>query len=142
LSADRLADLVLAAHFGFVLFVVGGFALILAGVARRWAWVRNPWFRWAHFAAILAVALEALAGLACPLTVLEDALRRAAPDSPSFIARWVGAILYWQLPPWVFTLGYVLFAAAVAYALKRWPPRRPGRGKKLSSSHRPGPDPT
>jgi len=38
-----LADTVLIVHVVFVLFVVGGFALILAG-AGRWGWVRNRAF--------------------------------------------------------------------------------------------------
>ena len=39
-DARMLADAVLTLHVLFVLFVVGGFALILAG-ARRWGWVRT-----------------------------------------------------------------------------------------------------
>jgi len=50
-----LADVILVVHFAFVLFVVGGFALILAGAALGWAWIRNPAFRYAHLAAIVFV---------------------------------------------------------------------------------------
>src|SRR5947207_5040882 len=56
-----LADAVLFVHVLFVLFVVGGFALILAG-ARRWGWVHNRAFRIAHLAAIVFVAVETLLG--------------------------------------------------------------------------------
>jgi len=47
-----LADVVLVVHFAFVLFVVGGLALIWIGGAAGWQWVRGFWFRAAHLAAI------------------------------------------------------------------------------------------
>jgi hypothetical protein len=128
-----LADLVLVVHFAFVLFVVGGFALILAGAAFGWRWIRNRGFRYAHLAAIVFVAAEALVGVACPLTVWEYALRHASPDGPSFVARWVSRLLYYDLPEWVFATAYVLFAIAVAVTLWLVPPRS-GTRNRLSSS--------
>jgi hypothetical protein len=139
-STALLADAVLVVHLAFVLFVVGGLALVLAGARRGWAWIRNPWFRWTHLGAIVFVALEALAGIACPLTVWEDALR-GATGRPSFVARGVRAVLYWDLPMWIFTAAYVLFAAAVAYALIAIPPRRREKHKSLTSSDSSGGDP-
>jgi len=127
MDASLLADLILAVHFGFVSFVVGGFALILAGAALGWRWIRNRVFRYAHLAAIVFVAAEALIGVACPLTVWEYALRRADPDGPSFIARWVGRLLYYDFPEWVFAVAYCLFASAVAVTLWLVPPRNGSR---------------
>ena len=124
MESRLLADVILVVHFAFVLFVVGGFALILAGAALGWAWIRDPAFRYAHLAAIVIVALEALIGVACPLTVWEDALRRASHDGPGFIERWVGRMLYYDLPAWAFTVAYVLFALAVIASLIWIPPRR------------------
>jgi hypothetical protein len=118
-----LADAVLVVHFAFVLFVVGGFALVLAGGALGWRWIRNRAFRYAHLAAIAFVALEALAGVACPLTVWEDALRRAGAAGPSFVGRWVRRVLYYDFPEWAFTVAYVLFAIAVAVTFRLIPPR-------------------
>jgi len=90
-----LADAVLFVHVLFVLFVVGGFALILAG-AGRWGWVHNRAFRIAHLAAIVFVAVETLLGFTCPLTLWEDVLRSTGRIStactrPSTTARpgWV-----------------------------------------------------
>ena len=108
-----LADLILIAHFAFVLFVVGGLALIWIGAAASWHWVRNWWFRIAHLGAIFLVAAEALLGMVCPLTVWEDALR-GAPTETSFVARWLHRVLFYSFPEWVFTVAYVLFALAVA----------------------------
>lgn len=107
-----LADVVLIVHFAFVLFVGGGFAAIWIGAAARWRWVRNFWFRVAHLAAIAFVAVESLAGVWCPLTVWEDALRGTRGDM-SFIARWVRAFLFWDFPEWAFTVAYCSFAVAV-----------------------------
>ncbi len=117
-----LADFVLVVHFAFVAFVVGGFALILAGAAAGWRWVRNRTFRFAHLAAIVLVAAEAVVGVACPLTVWEHLLRRDAPAGPSFVAHWVSRLLYYDLPAWVFTTVYVVFASAVAVTLWLIPP--------------------
>jgi len=117
-----LADAVLVVHFAFVLFVLGGFALILAGAALGWRWVRNRAFRYTHLAAIVFVAAESLVGIACPLTVWENILRRASPEGPGFVARWMARLLYYDLPEWVFTAGYVVFASAVAVTLWLVPP--------------------
>src|SRR5438552_15722918 len=94
-----LADLVLVVHFAFVLFVVAGFALIVAGGWLRWRWVRARSFRIAHLAAIVFVALESLVGMACPLTSLEHALRADA-SARSFVGYWVGRLLYYDFPEW------------------------------------------
>jgi hypothetical protein len=107
-----LADFVLIVHFAFVVFVVGGLVLTWIGAAAGWRWVRNFRFRAAHLAAIMFVAAEALAGVWCPLTIWEDALRGFNSDV-SFIARWVRAILFWNFPEWVFTVAYCAFALAV-----------------------------
>lgn len=131
-----LADLVLALHFAFVLFVVGGLGLVWIGAATGWRWVRNFWFRIAHVAAILFVAAESLAGVWCPLTVWEDALR-GSDGEKSFIARWVHYVMFYDLPEWVFTLLYCLFAAAV---IATWWCIRPQRGKGPAGARSRGPD--
>ena len=118
-----LADLVLLVHAAFVVFVVGGLAAIWIGAALGRSFSRNPWFRGLHLAAIGFVAVESLLGLACPLTLWEDALRGAGTEA-GFIQRWVGAILYWNAPAWVFTLLYVAFGAVVAWTWVRVRPRR------------------
>jgi hypothetical protein len=115
------ADAVLVVHFGIVVFVVGGLVLTWIGAPLGWRWVRNPWFRYAHLAAIGFVALEALIGMTCPLTVWEDALRGG--DAGSFVARWVRRLLYYRAPEWVFTAAYLAWAAATVLTLRLVPPR-------------------
>jgi hypothetical protein len=117
------ADLILIVHFAFVLFVVGGLPAIWIGAACGWRWVRNFKFRAAHLAAITFVALETLLGMACPLTVWEDALRETLTET-GFVARWLHRLLYYSFPDWVFTCVYVLFALVVAATWWRVPPQR------------------
>jgi hypothetical protein len=49
---NAIADLIAAAHISYFLFVVGGCAAITIGVAKHWNWIRNPWFRLTHLAAV------------------------------------------------------------------------------------------
>ncbi len=110
------ADLLLLTHILFVAFVVFGLFLVFIGKAMHWSWVRNPWFRLAHLAAIGVVTLQAWLGVICPLTTWEMALRRKAGDATyagEFIAHWLEEILYYRAPPWVFILCYTIFAALV-----------------------------
>ena len=116
------ADLILALHCAYVLFVVGGLLSIWIGAWRGWRWVRSVHFRLLHLAAIVFVAAEAVIGAACPLTLLEDRLRGNAYAPTGFVQRWLQALLYWNLPAWVFTLAYLLFAAVVALTYVALPP--------------------
>ena len=118
-----LADALLFFHFCIAAFIAAGLILIWIGASLSWRWVRNPWFRYLHLAAIVFVAAEALLGMACPLTAWEDALRGGA-SADSFIGRWVRRLLFYQAPEWVFTAAYAAWAAATAATLALVPPRR------------------
>ena len=118
-----VADVVLVVHFGIAAFIVGGLLAVWLGAALRWRWVRNPWFRYLHLAAIAFVAAEALAGIACPLTVWEDMLRGGVRPE-SFVARWVRQLLFYRAPEWVFTTAYALWTLATLLTLWLVPPRR------------------
>ena len=110
------ADAVLLLHVLFVVFVVIGLLLILAGKLMSWGWVRNWWFRVIHLAAIVVVVLQSWLGVICPLTTLEMFLRGKAGDTTyagSFVAHWLESILYYQAPAWVFAACYTGFAAVV-----------------------------
>ena len=117
------ADALLVLHFAIVVFIVGGLVLVWIGAAARWAWIRNPWFRYAHLGAIVFVAGEAVLGFACPLTVWEDLLRGGVRPE-SFVGRWVYRVLYYRAPEWVFTTAYAAWAAATVITLIFVPPRR------------------
>ncbi len=128
-----LADLIVAVHLVYVAIVVFGLAAILLGVWRGWHWIRNFWFRTIHLLMIAVVALQAIVGVTCPLTTWESQLRIAAgePGRPgTFVGRMVHSVLFFQLPPWVFTLGYISFGAAVLLTFLLAPPRWPWRGAR------------
>jgi hypothetical protein len=126
LPYQLLADLVLTLHFALVAFVVGGLVLVVVGNLIGWRWVNALGFRLAHLLAIAIVVAEAWLGATCPLTSLEMALRakaRVTMYNTSFIEHWVQRLLYFEAPPWVFTLGYTLFGLLVAAAWWWWPPK-------------------
>lgn len=82
-----LADLLVGVHFGFVLFVVLGGFLVL-----RW-----PRLLPVHLAAAAWGSWVELAGWICPLTPLENRLRRLGGEaaySGDFLARYLLAVLY------------------------------------------------
>ena len=117
------ADALLVLHFAIVLFIAGGLILTWTGAALGWGWIRSPWFRYLHLGAIAFVAIEALLGIACPLTVWEDMLRGGV-RAESFVGRWVERLLYYRAPEWVFTSLYVAWTAATLVTLRLVPPRR------------------
>jgi len=82
-----LADLVLLIHFAFVIFViVGGF------FASRWRWLP-----WVHLPAVAwAVVLE-FSGWICPLTPMENLLRRASGEAGyagGFLEHYLVQVVY------------------------------------------------
>jgi hypothetical protein len=81
------ADLVVLLHFLFIVFVVAGGFL---------TW-RRPRLRWVHLPVAAWGALIEFAGWICPLTPLENTLRRAAGDvgySGGFIEHYIIPVIY------------------------------------------------
>ena len=78
---------------------------------------------------IMIVAIQALLGLPCPLTVWEYDLRIAAGQlnvsDESFIARLVHPLMFFDFPPVVFTVTYCLFGFAVLASWWVYPPNLP-----------------
>jgi polyferredoxin len=123
-----LADVVVAVHFTYVAFVILGLVLTLGGMALRWRWVRNFWFRTVHLAMIAIVVAEAWCGIVCPLTTWENALRQRAGQAAyrgGFIANLLHEAIFFEAEPWVFTLAYSLFGLAVLVTFLAAPPRLP-----------------
>ena len=124
-SAALLADLVLAVHFGIILFNLFGLVATPLGGWLGWGFVRVRWWRLLHLLSLLAVAAQAVAGRACFLTIWQVGLEGGADNPPRpMILDWVNRAMYWNLPAWVFA---VLYLAVLAYAAWLWrlvPPRR------------------
>ena len=82
-----LADLVLIVHLAFVLFVALGGLLVL----------RFPRLAWVHVPVALYGALIEFVGFICPLTPLENWLRRRGGEAGyegGFIEHYITAALY------------------------------------------------
>lgn len=105
-SPGTLADAVLVVHAAFVLFVAAGGLLVL-----RWSWVA-----WLHLPCAAWGAWIEFSGGVCPLTPLENRLRRQAGESGyegGFIETYVTAALY---PEGLTRTHQVVLGAAVVVA--------------------------
>lgn len=81
------ADVVLIAHFAFVLFVVLGGLLVL-----RW-----PRVAWIHVPIAIYGAVIEFVGFICPLTPLENSLRARGGEagySGGFVEHYITATIY------------------------------------------------
>ena len=114
------ASAVLYLHFAVVVFNVFWIVAIPLGAWLGWTFIRSFWWRAAHLIVLAVVALQAVVGALCFLTIWQDALLRAAGgaarDTP-LIERIVTSLVFWPLPLWAFV---VLYVAAVVYALAMW----------------------
>ena len=82
-----LADFVVLTHLAFIVFALLGGLLAL-----RWHWMP-----WVHLPAVVWGAAVALFGWFCPLTPLENSLRRASGAtgySGGFIENYIVPIIY------------------------------------------------
>jgi hypothetical protein len=136
------ADLVVAVHLLFICFVVGGVFL-------AWRW---PRLIWVQLPAMVYGALIEFVGFTCPLTPLENYLRRHAGEAGyrgGFIGHYLVSVIY----PAGLTRGIqvglgvlVVAIAAVGYAgyLRRHAPGllarlAPRRRRPPSPAGRPAP---
>lgn len=132
-----LADMALLLHFMLVLFVVAGLILILIGWLLRWHWPRHVYFRLTHSLVVLFVMIEDWLKVTCPLTALENWLRRKAQWNPydtSFLAHWLGKIQYafFGTPHWVFVAISSALCVVVLIALIGYPPQLTPRRPPLA----------
>ncbi len=121
-----LADVIVAFHVALASFVIVGQLLIFMGLALKWRWIRNLWFRLAHLFTITVVALLDICGLRCPLTVWENDLRRMAGqtiEDGSFVGRHMHNLLAYDFELWVFSVCYIAVALLVFFTFIFAPPR-------------------
>ena len=79
-----LADLVVVAHFAFIVFAVAGGILVV-----KW-----PRLVWVHLAAVGWAAVVELCGWICPLTPLENRLRGEPGYRSDFISHYLVPVMY------------------------------------------------
>jgi hypothetical protein len=111
---EFLADLVVVAHVGFILFVVVG-----AFLAWRW-----PRLLALHIPAAVYAAAIITIGFECPLTDIEKFLRRRAGQSPysgGFIKHYLDNVIYpGVLTPYLRLAAAACIVMAYAVLLVRW----------------------
>jgi hypothetical protein len=109
------AGAVLAVHLAVIAFNLFGLVAIPLGGWLGWRFVRVAWWRWLHLASMAVVALQAVAGQACFLTILQAKLTGDQAAPMPLIMGVVNRLVFWPLPFWVFVALYVaLFAYVVA----------------------------
>jgi len=122
------ADLVLVVHLLFIGFVVGG-----AFLAWRW-----PRVIWVHLPAMVYGALVEFVGFTCPLTPLQNYLRRRGGElgySGGFISHYLIRVIY---PPGLtrgIQIGLGLFVVLVAAVGYGGYLRRHGGGRAWPIGH-------
>jgi hypothetical protein len=108
-----LADVIVILHLGFVLFVIFGGLLCF-----KW-----PLLAWMHLPALVWGVTVEINGWICPLTPLENELRRRAGEGGyggGFVEHYIMPVLY---PPgldvkWQWSLGIALAAGnLIVYGL-------------------------
>lgn len=123
-----LADLVLIAHFAFILFAIFGGLLVFYRF--KVIWLHLPALLW-------GAAIVGLGGI-CPLTPLENALRNMAGQqaySGGFLEHYLLLVIY---PPGLTREVQILLAAALIvlniliYAAVLW---RYGKQKRTEKRH-------
>jgi hypothetical protein len=113
-----LADAVLLTHLAFVVFAVAGGLLAL-----RWHWLA-----WLHLPTLAWAAWVEFSGWICPLTPLENMLRRAGGEAGypgGFVDHYLLPVLYpaelTRELQWTLGAALLLFNAAVYLAVWwRW----------------------
>lgn len=124
---DRAAVLlVLAVHLAVIVFNVAGLILIPLGARRGWRFVRRRDLRLLHLLSLTVLALQAVLGRACFLTILQSRLEGRVGRTPPLLAHWIDRVIYWPLPLAFFT---ALYVAVWIYVLALWyfvPPGRSG----------------
>jgi hypothetical protein len=122
-----LTDAVVILHFAFLAFVLGGGFL-----ARRYQWLIVP-----HLVAVAwAVFVEAMPGMLCPLTPLENHFARLAGTvgyDGGFIEHYLVPIIYPDGLTRMAQLGLAIALIAVNVIAYRWP-RRTGGVKSGSTA--------
>jgi hypothetical protein len=122
-----LADLVVVFHFAFVLFVVLGGLFV----------VRRPRAAWVHLpVAVWGAGIEFVGGI-CPLTPLENRLRRLGGESGyegGFVETYMLPILYpGELTREVqLVLGALVIAINAVFYVWAWRRHRRHRGHRRS----------
>ena len=113
------ADVVAVLHFAFIAFVLFGAVLGL----------RSGWWRAAHLTATAYGVLIEVFYWYCPLTLIEQWLRRRAGRGgygEPFMAHYINRIIYIDIPQWLLiaaaTMVFLINSALYIHAWRRHSP--------------------
>jgi hypothetical protein len=108
-----LSDIILVVHFGWILFIILGFPASLVFTMIR--------LRIFHTAAMVFTIVMQATRTLCPLTLLEEALRRSTDAAfsyeGSFIVTWLRKLIYIENIGVSLTIIYILTAVYLAMVL-------------------------
>ena len=112
-----LSDIVLVIHFGWILFIILGFPVSLMFCMIR--------LRIFHTAAMVCTIIMQATRTLCPLTLLEEFLRRSGDAAfsyeGSFIITWLRKLIYIENIGVSLTVIYILTALYLAIVLISYP---------------------
>lgn len=122
-----LADTIVIMHFVWILLMLIGFILTVAGF-----WVKNffeQWFfRTLHLFGIAYVSILAIMGKYCPLTILENTLRQKYnPNltySGSFMINSIQRLVYPDINPLIILIPTTFIAIFTILVFIIRPPRK------------------
>ena len=127
-----MADVVLISHFCVVFYVTFGLLILPIGYIFNWIWTRHRKMRLIHASFVGFITLEAVLGIACPLTQIEIYLRNI-DLSQSFVSYWITELIYWDLPKAFFI---ILYLSCSSWSLLFWvihpPMKTSGNSKSLN----------
>jgi hypothetical protein len=131
-----LSDIVLVIHFTWILFIILGLPVALAFGMRR--------LRIIHAVALVGTVVMQVTGTICPLTHIEEYLRRAAAPGfsygGSFIITWLRHLIYIEDIGVSLVIIYILTGIYLAFVILSWflwplSRSRRGRGGKARSNN-------
>ncbi len=125
-----LSDIILLVHFAWILFIILGLPVALAFALPR--------FRVFHSIALIFTVIMQVTGTICPLTDLEEYLRRAANPhftyGGSFLISWLRKLIYIEDIGVSLLIIYIITGIYLAFVILSyflWPlPKRSARPPK------------
>lgn len=125
-----LAVAILLIHLVVITFNIFGCVVVPLGAWRHWGWVREFWWRAVHLGAWVVVALQAVLGRACFLTIWQADAQGGVSHVQPLIESWIDRVVFWPFPIWVFAIAYVvlfLYVVALWIFVRPRPPWRAAR---------------
>ena len=90
-------DFIIFFHFVIVIFITSLLFLIPLGYKLNWKLLHNKTVRKTHLGLMSFVTFEAIIGMTCPLTMVENYLSGMSQNE-TFISYWLGKVIYWYFP--------------------------------------------